>query len=151
MSGTQPATSTLVNTSRSGCGSRVSHWQRRRTSLRWNPAEPRSIESVSSPSWAASFPRRGTDPPQQPGVVEQTVEELGEVAKQTESLLQIDVDAAEEDLVDRDVFLVGLDGCVHRDQLHVDSQLRQGAGQGVVVHAAAAVHAGGTGGEVRDA
>ena len=62
MSGTQPATSAFVSTSRSGCGSRVSHWQRRRTSLRWNPAEPRSIESVSSPSWAAlvSTPRDPT-------------------------------------------------------------------------------------------
>ena len=66
-------------------------------------------------------------------------------------LLQIDVDAAEEDALLADVLLVGADGRVGGDEQGVVAAARQGGDQRVVVHAAAAEHAGGAGGDVGDA
>src|SRR5262249_31745778 len=50
-----------------------------------------------------------------------------------------------------DVLLVGGDGGVGGDEKRVVAELAQGGDQGVVVQAAAANHAGGASGDVRDA
>ena len=58
-------------------------------------------------------------PAQQPAEVEQPVEEPRRVAEQPELLLQVDVDAAEEDAALADVVLVGADRRVGGDEQRV--------------------------------
>ena len=65
-------------------------------------------------------------PAQQPRGVEQAVEEPGRVAEQAELLLQVDVDAAEEDALLADVLLVGADGRVGRDEQRVVARAARG-------------------------
>src|SRR5262249_56490663 len=89
-------------------------------------------------------------PAQQTTAVEQAVEGPGSVAEQGELLLQVDVDAAEEDALLADVRLVGADGGVRRDQQDVVALADEFRSKSVVVHAAAAVHARGTGGDITD-
>src|SRR5262249_20082655 len=71
----------------------------------------------------------------------------GGVAEQPELLLQVDVDAAEEDAALAHVLLVGADGRVGGHQERVVALAGQGGGQGVVMHAGAAEHAGGARGD----
>ncbi len=74
----------------------------------------------------------------------------GTVAEEGELLLQIDVQRTVEDPVDADVVLVGADRRVGRDQRDLVTLPLQGSGQGVVVQARPAVHAGGAGRDVPD-
>ena len=88
-------------------------------------ARPGASETVRSPSCSACVLTANRDTQRAAGAVEQPVEEPGRVAEQPALLLQVDVDAAEEDAVLADVVLVGADRRVGRDQ------------QGVVARAAA--------------
>ena len=89
-------------------------------------------------------------PAQQPGGVQQAVEEPGRVAKQPELLLQENVDPAHEDAILRDALLVRPDRRVSWDQQGVVPEAVQGGGQRVVPHAGPAIHAGRPGGDERD-
>src|SRR5207247_7933507 len=89
-------------------------------------------------------------PAQQARRIDYVVEEPRCMTKERRFLLQIDVDAAEEDALLADVVLVGADRRVERDKQGVVPRSGQSGRQGVVVHATAAEHAGGTGGNVGD-
>src|SRR5262249_35637061 len=83
--------------------------------------------------------------------IEQAVEQPGSMAKKGELLLQIDVDAAEKDALLADIRLVGRDRCIRRNEQRIVALALQLGDERVVVHAAAAVHPGGAGGDVGDA
>src|SRR5438067_1725863 len=70
------------------------------------------------------------------------------MAKQRGLLLQIDIDAAIENLVFADILFVGADGRVEGDQDNVAAGTAQRRDQRVVAHAASAVHASSAGGEI---
>ena len=72
------------------------------------------------------------------------------MTKERRFLLQIDVDAAEEDTLLADVLLVGADRRVERDKQGVVPLGGERRHEGVVVHATAAEHAGGARGDVGD-
>ena len=89
-------------------------------------------------------------PAQHRGEVEEAIDEPGRVAEQGELLLEVDVDAAEEDALLADVLLVGADGGVGRHEQRLVAGPGEGGHERVVAHARAAEHAGGPGGDVDD-
>src|SRR5262249_14217820 len=66
-------------------------------------------------------------------------------------LLQIDIDAAEENSIDTDVVLVGAERRVGGDEDDVFAQVQQRGRERVVVQTTSAVHAGGSRCDVGDA
>ena len=66
-------------------------------------------------------------------------------------LLEVDADPTEKDSVCADVFLVGQRRRIHRQQEHIVPLRHQGSCKRIVAYAAAAVHATGTGRDVRNA
>jgi hypothetical protein len=87
---------------------------------------------------------------EQPRLVKQPVEEPRRVAENLTGMLEVDVDPAVEDARDGDVVVVGAEWGVERDEGDAVAEALQGGGQGVVAHAAPAVHARGAGGENGD-
>ena len=83
-------------------------------------------------------------------VVEPAVEEGGKVAEERNLLLEVDIDPAEEDLVDGAILLVDADGGVERQQGDIPPERGEAGGESVVAQAATAIHAAGAGGEVDD-
>ncbi len=83
-------------------------------------------------------------------MVEPAVEPSRCVAEERDFLLQVGVDAAEEDAVEADVGFVGADRRVDRHKNDLFAKLQQSGGERVVVQTTAAVHACGTGGEIGD-
>src|SRR5262249_39623971 len=81
---------------------------------------------------------------------EQAIEEPGRMAKQTEFLLQINVDAAQEDALVADVRLIGAQRRVGGDKERIVSLTDEGGRQGVVVQAGAAEHPAGSCRDVGD-
>ena len=70
------------------------------------------------------------------------------MSEKRELLLQEDIDATKKNLIDTHVGFVGSDWCIGWNELTIFAQFRQRGRQRIVMHAAAAVHAGGSGGEV---
>ena len=68
--------------------------------------------------------------------------------KERDLLLQEDVDAAEENLIDRAIFFVHPDRGVEREQGHVPTERGETGRECIIPQAAAAIHAAGTGGDV---
>ena len=63
---------------------------------------------------------------------------------------QVDADPPEEDPMVADILFVRPDGRIERQEFDIDPRLTQRSGEGVVVHATAAVHTGGAGGQIDD-
>ena len=83
-------------------------------------------------------------------MIEGSVEGRWKMARQRDSLLEIYVDTTQKDTIDADVFLVGTDGRVSRNQLNIDAEFGQSAGQCIIVEATTAEHSARAGGEVGD-
>ena len=89
-------------------------------------------------------------PTQQPGPVQQAIEQPWGVAEQADLLLQEDVDTAIEHPVQADVFFVRTDRGVGWNQPDIVSQLDQRRRQRIVTQAVPADHATGSRGDVGD-
>src|SRR4030095_2772529 len=72
-------------------------------------------------------------PVDEPRLIEPTVEPFRQPAKQRPLLLQIHVDAAIENPWATDILLVGANGSVKRNELHVVAERDEGSRQRVVV------------------
>src|SRR5262249_52829680 len=82
--------------------------------------------------------------------VQESIEKPGRLAEQANLLLEIDIDAAEEDTTLADVGFIGSNGRVRRNEEGVVALCDESGHQRVIVHAAAAEHAGSAGGDVRN-
>ena len=86
----------------------------------------------------------------QPGHIQEPVQQWRQVAEKEDLLLQVDVNPPEKNLVHALVFLIGTDRRVGGDQLDIDSLAGHRTGQGIVMQATATVHAGSTRCQVGD-
>src|SRR5262245_15191471 len=87
-----------------------------------------------------SLDSKAGSPAQQAWGVQQPIQQPGRVPKETELLLQIDVDAAEKDPLLANVDFVSSAGSVRRDQQRIMPLRSECGHEGVIVQATAAVH-----------
>jgi hypothetical protein len=142
---------TLVNTIRSG-RSCFSQSTSRRTSLRWLPLasfQHRHGEGSQCPGvHFHRFRRHATD---QSRAVEEMVHGRGQIAEKRDLLLEIDIQPSEQNMIHAHIGFIGPDGCVGRERAECPNHSGgHRLGERVVVHAAAAIHAGRAGGQVDD-
>jgi len=90
-------------------------------------------------------------PAHQAGPIEEPVYEPRRMPEEPEFLLQEDVDAAVEQVVETDIGLICSQRCIGRDEGDVDPFAHEGGCQCVVVHAATAVHPSGASGDIGEA
>ena len=83
-------------------------------------------------------------------IIQESINETGEPSQRRNFLLQIDVDAAEKNLIDADISFIGSNGCVCRYQQHVKPMLLHRSRERIVMHTAATKHPASPGGQVHD-
>src|SRR5579875_19450 len=90
-------------------------------------------------------------PAQQGPGVKQTIDEPRCMAKETDFLLKIDVNAAEKNALAADIRLIGAEGGIRGHQERIVSLADEGGHQGIVVQTGAAKHAAGPRSDIGDA
>ena len=85
----------------------------------------------------------------QPRTIKQPIKPTRHSPKYRKAILQVDVQPAEEDPIDRDILFIRANGGVGRNELNIDPHPGQSGRHRVVAHATAAEHPRRPGGQVR--